>query len=119
MALLQALLFVLAGLALVLAGPDADFEGTIDLEPGTVRVGGGVLMTVGVVEGVLAVLVARGSDAARSVFAVLQTVHVATAVYGLAALRDVRAESVWALVLPVLVLWLLYGSSSTAEFFDR
>jgi hypothetical protein len=119
MALLQAVLLVLVGLALVLAGPDADVEGTIGLTPGTVRPGGAVLMTVGVVEGVLAVLLARGSDAVRSAFAALQTVHVATAVYGLAALRDVRAESVWALLLPVLVLWLLYGSAATTEFFER
>lgn len=117
--LLQAAFILLVGLALVLAASSVDMGDEVDLTPSELQIVGGVVIAVGLVEAVLSVLLARGSEKARSVFGAIQTVHVATAVYALIALRDVALQGIWGLALSVLVLWLLYGSDQVAGFFHR
>ena len=45
--------------------------------------------------------------------------NVAVVVYSLVALRDIQFGSAWSIILPVGVLWLLYGSPSTRAYFER
>ena len=67
----------------------------------------------------VAVALARGSELVRSLIGAISTVQAAAAIYALVALRDVEAEGIWTLGMAVLILWLLYGSESTQEFFAR
>ena len=79
---------------------------------------GAVFAVLGAAELVLAILLVRGSGAARLVFGVLNTIHVGAAVYGVIALDDLHVESFVSLALPVAVLWFLYGSKPAIAFFE-
>lgn len=115
----SALVLVAAGAALIATATETEVHDAMALDsPGAVRATGAVVGLLGVVEGVMVVLLARGREFARSAFGVFNTVHVATAVYGLLALRDLEASSVSALTLPVIVLWFLYGDERSVAFFD-
>jgi hypothetical protein len=117
--LLQAALVILVGVAMIVARDDPDVRASFDESQDTLLVVGIVVVLLGLVGGALALLLARGVDLVRSFLGILNTVEVAVAVYSLVALRDLRVGSVWALVLPVAVLWFLYGSEETQEFFER
>lgn len=122
LAVLQAAVICLLGLVLFLVEPGAVTQNIIeseDLDRFHLQVGGGVLVAFALVVAVFAVFVWRGSERARSVFGITQTVQIATAVYALVGQRDFGLESVWALFVPVAVLWMLYGSEHAAEFFDQ
>lgn len=116
---LQGLLFGVLGAAVVVARNEPELTTDAEAEPTTLVVVGSVLAGIGLVYVVLAVLLARGSDRVRSVYAVVNGLSISLAVYSLVAVRELALGSVWALLLPVAILWLLYGSPTTQEHFRR
>ena len=122
---LQGLLVTAGGAGLVAVGSDPDLleEGAEELaadlavEPEHLTAIGIALIVVGVVHLALALGLALRRPLARSVLGVLATLQVATNVFALVAVRDIRGGTVWALALSVAVLWLLYGSEATREQF--
>lgn len=117
--LFQSLLLALAGIAMIALRGEAEAQADFEAGPAALVGAGALLIALAVLGSTLALLLARGSDRVRSLFGLVNAIEVAAAVYSLVALRDLRAESVWALVLPVAVLWFLYGSERTQEFFRR
>ncbi|MGI9578794.1 MAG: hypothetical protein ACR2OH_11375 [Microthrixaceae bacterium] len=73
---------------------------------------------VGAVNLVLAILLAVGNKLARAIYAVTATFQIAAATYGLVAVRDIRVAAIVALLYPIAVIWLLYGSERSVRFFD-
>lgn len=73
---------------------------------------------VGLVNTVFAILLAAGSNFVRAIYAAIATLEIATATYGLVAVRDLRAAAVVALLYPVATVWLLYGSKRSVRFFE-
>lgn len=117
--LLQGLFFVAIGALLALADTaEVDFD-TVEFTAEAVRILGVILLVVGLVEVVLAVGLLRGNEFTRSLFGLLASIEAAVSIYALVALRNVQFEGVVALAISVLVLWLLYGSDPTREFFEQ
>lgn len=116
---LQGILVLGIGALVLLASTEAEVQEALDTDAGAVRVLGFALVLLGAIGCVLAVMLARGSELARSVFGVLNVVHVGASVYALVALRDLAVASVWPLLLAVAVLWCLYGSDTATAYFDR
>lgn len=117
LAVLQGVLLVAVGSALVALHDDPGVQDALDTDGTTAGITGVVFVVVGVVQLALAVGLRRGRPLARSVYGAVATVQTATNVYALVALRDVRAGSVWALALSIAVLWFLYGTDETEEYF--
>lgn len=117
--LLQSLLVLAVGTALILGREDAEVRRELDADPGVLLAVGVVLLVVGLAGAALALLLARGSDRVRAFYGLVTGINVSVAVYTLVALRDVQAESLWSLVLPVGILWFLYGSRASQEYFER
>jgi hypothetical protein len=117
--LVQAVLVVALGTVMVVARDDVEVRRELGVDPGLLVVVGAVLIAVGVLGAVLAVLLARGSDRVRALYGLVNGINVAVAVYSLVALREVQLESVWSLVLPIAILWFLYDSPASQEYFRR
>lgn len=78
---------------------------------------GAVLVVVGLVQLTLVALLGRGSEVARSTFGILAGLQTAAGVYSTIALRDFEPAALVPLAMSVGVLWLLYGSDTTHDFF--
>lgn len=116
---IQGLLVVATGVGLLVLSRRSEVAAESDLSGGAVAVAGGLTLLLGLVSVVLALGLARGSNVVRFLYAAIATLEVAGTTYGLLTVRDLRTESIVALVLPVIVLWLLFGSTDSCEFFDR
>jgi hypothetical protein len=119
LSVVQGLLYGSVGAVVVVARDEPELRADAEAAPATLVVIGSVLAGIGLVYLVLAVLLARGSDRVRSVYAVVNGLSISLAVYSLVAVRELAAGSVWSLLLPAAILWLLYGSPTTQEYFRR
>lgn len=119
LALLQAALLLLLGGLLTMYANRSETMDRFGLQEADVRAVGIVIVVLGVVHLVLALGLRSGRPLAQSLYGVLATIQTGIAVYTLVAVRDVRLGSIWALVLAVGVLWLLYGTEETQEYFHR
>lgn len=119
LSVVQGLLYGALGAVVVVARNEPELRADAEAEPAALVVVGSVLAGIGLVYVVLAVLLARGSDRVRSVYAVVNGLSIALAVYSLVAVRELAVGSVWSLVLPLAILWFLYGSPTTQEYFRR
>lgn len=115
--LLQMVLLVVIGVALAAGSGDHEVRAELDASPTALVVAGVVVALIGLVNGVLAVLLGKGREGARTFFGVLNVFQVALAVFVLVGQRDLEFDSIWGLALPVVVLWFLYGSRATQEYF--
>ena len=116
---LQGLLAAVLAVVLVAGRGDGELRQSWEASEAALLGIGVAVSAFAAVQLVVAVALARGSELARSVYAWVDGLAVALAVYSLVALRDLRLGSVWALVLPLAVLWLLYGPTTTRAWFER
>lgn len=121
--LLQALGSLAAAAILLYARTDPDLIDLMaDNDPviseATLLAAALVVGLFGVVNLVLAILLAAGNRIVRAIYAVVATVQITAATYGLVALRDIRATAIVALAYPIAVIWLLYGSKRSVRFFE-
>lgn len=117
--LVQAVFVAALGALLVLARGEPDVRADFEGSEVSLLAAGISFVVVGVLVAGLAVLLSRGSDVARSIYAVVCTFQVASATYSLVALRELFEGAVVGLAIPMVVLWLLYGSAETQRFFER
>jgi hypothetical protein len=113
-----AALLAVGGLVTVLRD-EPDLAAALELPQAGVLVAGMTFIGLGLARLGFALALGRGSEVVRSLMAAVAMFQTGTAVYSLAALRDVRVAVVWPLVLAIVELWLLYGSEGTQEFFRR
>ena len=116
---LQALLLLLVGAGVLASSGEPEVQEALEGDASLVMTAGAVFAVIGLTEIVLAILLVRGSDTARTVFGVLNTLHVGVAVYGVIALEELHLESFVGMALPVAVLWFLYGSKAAIAYFER
>jgi len=119
LAVVQAGLLMAIGALLVASRNDASVAASLEIDRSGVFPTGVALIVLGVLPAVLAVGLARGSELARSVTAAVMTLQLAPSVFAFVALQDLRPAGVTTLIIPVTVLWLLYGVDRSQEFFAR
>ncbi len=119
LAVLQAVLLVAIGALLVARRGDAAVAADLEIDTSGVLPAGITLIVLGALPAVVALGLARGSELARSVTAAVMTLQLAPSVFAFVALQDLRPAGVTTLVVPVAVLWLLYGSDRSQGFFGR
>ena len=117
LAALQGALLLAVAAALVLGRDDREIQA--DFEAGTtgLAVSGALVGAIGAVSLLAAIGLLRASGLARNVFTVVAMVQLATSVYALIALGDVRGGSIWSFASSLAVLWFLYGSERTQAYF--
>jgi hypothetical protein len=115
----QGLIFISGGAVLVAVRNNTEVR--VDLEGSATGVGAiGSFMTLfGVIHLLVAVGLFRRSEFIRSAFAALATVQAAIAVFALISRQGARLPGAVPFLSSMLVLWVLYGSTRTREFFDR
>lgn len=119
LALVHAALLTVVGVLLVVARRNVDIADALEMATSNLTVAGGVLVALGLAGALVAIGLGRGSDAFRSIFAIVATLQIAPSVYALIALQDVRSGGLTSLVVSLVVLWLLYGAPRSQEFFAR
>jgi hypothetical protein len=112
-------LLAVGGLLAAFAGREDVMERLDVRAEGALRAAGIILVVLGVVQLVLAVGLIRRRPLARTLIGVTATLQTGLAVYALVAIRDVRGGTIWSFALAVAVLWMLYGSDQTQEYFGR
>ena len=122
--LLQAAILLLAGWAFFVSRDDPDVASELQvsgqaLTDGQLSIAAGVLIGLGAVQLALALGLAFRSSLARSIYGIVATVQAGASVYALIALRNLREGSIPTLVVTVAVLWFLYGTEETQEYFAR
>lgn len=117
LSLVQSALLVAAGALVIAARRERDVADAFEVAASDLTVVGVALVALGLVQALLAVGLARGRDGVRTVFAVIATLQIAPAVYSLVALQDVRSGGITSVAISLGVLWLLYGSPRSQEFF--
>ena len=109
---IQAALLLFLGAALWAAA----YTG-VDGDPLALAVAGAVVVAIGLVQVALVVMLSRGSELARSTFGVVAVLQTAGGVYSAVALREFGAVALLPTAVSIGVLWLLYGSTTTRDFF--
>ena len=64
-----------------------------------------------------AIGLSRGNARVRTLYGVVATLQISSAVYALVALRNVQIPSLIVLSIAVAIEWFLYGSEPTQEYF--
>lgn len=77
-----------------------------------------LLLAVGVVRVVLGVMLARGNEVGRFVLGALAVLQIAITTFSVVALREVEIAGLVGLAMTVLELWLLYGWTRVADWFE-
>jgi hypothetical protein len=116
---LQILVLFTVGGSLVAASDDpSSLPASLRIGQSSLATVGWVVVAFGLLQVILVVLLGRGSEMARSWFGLLAVVQAAGGVYSTVALRDFQPAVLAPLAVSIAVLWLLYGSQETREYFD-
>lgn len=115
----QAIVLLLAGLALTLEHNDVDLLRHADASSGTILAAGIFMMVFGVINAVVAASLGRGSRVARLLVAVVSALSLASALYSLVAINGVtRGQSVMDIIVALAVLYILFQEKGSREFFE-
>lgn len=118
LAILQGL--VLAGLgALLIAVRNSPEVAALGDAPAAVLAVGIVFVVLGLARIVLAALLLRRSEVARSWLGAVAVLQTAIGTYAVVGLQDAAASGLAELALSIGELWLLYGSEPVHEYFAR
>lgn len=118
--IVQGVFTVIAGIALVVERNDPDFIDHVDISSGAIAATGWAAIILGAITILVAIGLLRGSDAARLILGVVELFHLVGGVIVLFTHSGVqRWDGLWAIVFALLVLWIIFGSERSQEFFDR
>lgn len=76
------------------------------------------LIVVGVIVGLLAMGLRRGSNGVRILIAIVMVVRIASSIYIIFALPTARFEGFVSGVVAIVILYFLYGTEEVKAFFD-
>lgn len=114
---LQALVLALIGALLFVATSDPQALADAGATRADAWGACALLGALAIVQLAAAIGLFRGIARVRSLYGVVATLQIGAAMYALVALRDVQVPSLIVLAIAVGILWLLYGSEATQEFF--
>lgn len=118
--IVQGVLTLIAGLALLVERNDADLLRQIGLESGEVGTYAVVAMIVGAVTIMVSLALFRGSGVARVLIGLLQVLHLAGGVYLLVRYEGTYLwDGVTTIIVAAVILFLLFGTTGSRDFFDR
>lgn len=116
---IQAVLQVIAGAVLIFARNDADILGQADLGSGDMLALGIGAIIVGVITGLLANAIGRGSNFARWVVAVFAGLNLITGFVEIFSISGhLVASGLMTIVIALAVLYILFGERGSREFFE-
>lgn len=116
----QGMLTAALGLFLVLDRNDAELIDHTELSANQLAAVGIGALIGGTIHFLLAMALSRGSNVVRFLLGVVTLVNVAAAFWGVVATHgEQRLTASIALVIGLAILWILYGSSRSQQFFDE
>ncbi len=116
--LIEGIASLIGGLAIVLDQDDGGLQGTTGMSDSQLVSVGVVIMITGIIMIVLALALRNGSDLVRWLFGIFAIFHVASGLWGLIALYgEQQLFSAFSAVFGLIVLWILFGSERSDEFF--
>jgi hypothetical protein len=111
---------IVAGILLVLDKDDAKLLELTNMSENQHTTAGVVAIAFGVLAILLALALGGGSNIVRWLFGIVAMFNAAYGVWGLFALHGEQQLSAgFQLVFSVIVLWILFGSQRSEEFFER
>jgi len=115
---IQGIVAVGAGLFLVLDRDNADLQEQTKMSD-TQLLGSGIgLIAAGAILLILALMLGRGSNPVRWLFAIVTVVNVSFGVWGIFGLHgEQQLSAAFTVVFGLVVLWLLFGAERTDDFF--
>lgn len=118
--MVEAVLGVLAGVILIAARDERNVIRESGLTPDQLLGVGIAYVVIGAIVAFLVLALARGSNFARFVIGLVSLLHLAGGVYALLWLSgDNRWSGVGAIVVALAILYLLFGSERSREFFSQ
>jgi hypothetical protein len=116
-----ALVSAVSGIALMLMRNDAGTQALYDATSSELLITGGVEIVIGLIIAAAAVGLRNGSRGSRTFVAVLMGLRIAATMLALvlAPGAGMLAAALLHILVPVLVLWALYGSDKAEAYFDR
>jgi hypothetical protein len=108
----------LTGLFVLLDQNDATLQSDTRLSDNQLTATGAVLILIGALYILLSIMLSRGSSLVRWIYGILAMFNVSAAVWGLLALRgEQQLGAAVSLVFGVIVLWILFGTERSDQFF--
>lgn len=117
--ILQGLALLAIGVLVVITRSEPDMLDAAETTAGVLLAVGIVVVALGLISVVLGIALARGSRIVQTFYAALATFQVASSTYTIVAVPGGRAAAIPPLCTGLLILWLLYGSERTQEFFGH
>ena len=117
--IIQGVITLIAGIALVVERNDQDFIDHVDVSSDSIAGTGIAAIILGAITLLVAIGLLRGSNAARFVLGVVELLHLAGGVYILIAHSGVqRWDGLWVITVSLLILWIVFGSERSEAFFE-
>ena len=113
---IQAIFGIAAGIFLII-DKDALAHEISGIGESTLLAYGITMIVIAVITGLLALGLRSASAGVRLFIAVISVLHLATGVWGLIALPGARMAGLMQALIALIVLYLLYGSDESNEFF--
>lgn len=118
--IIQGVFSVIFGIALIAERNDGDLLDHVDVSSDALLSTGIAALVIGAITIVVAAGLLRGSNVARLILGVLEIFHLVGGVIVLIFQSGVqRWDGLWAIVFALLILWIIFGSERSQEFFDR
>lgn len=115
---IQGVFGILAGLFIFFERNDVALATHWDASSGTFGAFGIVAILVGLATIVLAVSLGRGSNVVRIFIGIISAFNLGVGIWGLFAFEGTAwANSLWNIIIAGVILYILFGSQSSQEFF--
>jgi holin-like protein len=115
---IQGIFGIIAGLVAFFERNDVELRGYWDASSGTITAWGIIAILVGLATIFLAVSLGRGSNVVRIFVGVIAAFNFGVGVWGLFAFAGTAwANAIWQMIIAGVVLYILFGSRSSQEFF--
>ena len=117
--IIAGILSIIGGIVVIALRNNSDFVAEVNESSGTITsIGVGAIIS-GLISILLATALRRGSRIARALVAIYEVLHIIVAIYAIVRLdhNTYLGASIVSIVISVLILYYLYGTQGSREFF--
>ena len=116
---IQGIVTLIVGIGLIAEHDDQDLLDHVDLGSDALLSTGLAALIIGALTLLLAIGLLRGAEWARLFIGILEVFHIGGGLYVLIAYEgSQRWSGLWAILIGLLVLWILFGSEKAEAFFE-